>query len=221
MARLAFLSPPSTGLRASNVNYLGAARCRRKFELYYPGGFHDEVFLVAERSNKERAHLEWQQQLGPVAMRKLLARGEYRDIADIALRIESRYFVELATGPVSRAMIQAFFVDLPSLTRSRGEAESTVTKVAVLGAGMMGSGIAYECARRGALDGDRVDAFVEEGDGLGEQGAEDPAGVEAAAVADDDRHLPEASDEGHARRERLRRGPLTADHLDEAHPLNR
>lgn len=90
MARLAFLSPPSTGLRASNVNYLGAARCRRKFELYYPGGFHDEVFLVAERSNKERAHLEWQQQLGPVAMRKLLARGEYRDIADIALRIESR-----------------------------------------------------------------------------------------------------------------------------------
>ena len=84
----------------------------------------------------------------PRAILAAAVEGAQVDV-DTALRIESRYFVELATGPVSRAMIQAFFVDLPSLTRSRGEAESTVTKVAVLGAGMMGSGIAYECARRG------------------------------------------------------------------------
>lgn len=90
MARPASVSPAASGPRASNVNYLGAARCRRKFELYYPDGFDDEAYLIAERSMKERAHLEWQRELGPAAFRKLLARGEYRQIADAALRIESR-----------------------------------------------------------------------------------------------------------------------------------
>lgn len=90
MARPAYLSSPTTGARAGNVNYLGAARCRRKFELYYPDGFTDDTYLIAERSFKERAHLEWETQLGPAAFRKLLARGEFRQIADTAVRIESR-----------------------------------------------------------------------------------------------------------------------------------
>ncbi len=90
MARAASLSFPATGPRAGNVSYLGAARCRRKFEIYYPDGFLDETYLVAERSYKERSHLEWAAQLGPTTFRKLLARGEFREIADIALRIESR-----------------------------------------------------------------------------------------------------------------------------------
>ena len=90
MARLASLSSASTGARANNVNYLGAARCRRKFELFYPDGFLDETYQVAERSYKERAHLEWQAELGPADFRKLLARGEFRQIADAAVRIESR-----------------------------------------------------------------------------------------------------------------------------------
>jgi hypothetical protein len=90
MARAASLSRPLTGARAGNISYLGAARSRRKFELFYPDGFQDETYLVAERSNKERAHLEWKAELGPVDFRKLLARGEFRQIADIAVRIESR-----------------------------------------------------------------------------------------------------------------------------------
>jgi hypothetical protein len=90
MARLASLTYPLSGARASNVNYLGAARCRRKFELFYPDGFTDETYQVAERSFKERAHLEWDAELGPVEFRKLLARGEFRAIADAAIRIESR-----------------------------------------------------------------------------------------------------------------------------------
>jgi hypothetical protein len=89
MARLASLTSPHTGARAGNVNYLGAARCRRKFELFYPDGFLDETYLLAERSYKERAHLEWKTELGPADFRKLLARGEFRQIADIAIRIES------------------------------------------------------------------------------------------------------------------------------------
>lgn len=90
MARAAFLSHPLSGGRAGNVSYLGAARCRQKFELYYPGGFEDETYLVAERSYKERACLEWQNELAPAAFRKLLARGEFRQIADAAVRVESR-----------------------------------------------------------------------------------------------------------------------------------
>jgi hypothetical protein len=90
MARLASLSSPVTGARATNVNYLGAHRCRRHFELFYPDGFADDTFVVAERAYKERAHLEWQAELGASEFRKLLARGEFRRIADLAVRIESR-----------------------------------------------------------------------------------------------------------------------------------
>ncbi|HYF18817.1 MAG TPA: hypothetical protein VEA40_13195 [Ramlibacter sp.] len=90
MPRPAFLTNPLTGARASGVCYLGAARARRKFELYYPDGFQDETYLIAERAYKERAHLEWQAELGPAEFRKLLARGEFRQIADAALRVESR-----------------------------------------------------------------------------------------------------------------------------------
>lgn len=90
MARAAFLPLPPSGAGASNVIYLGAAQCRRKFERYYPDGFTDETYLVAERSQKERAHFEWNLELAAPDFRKLLARGEFRAIADAAVRIESR-----------------------------------------------------------------------------------------------------------------------------------
>jgi hypothetical protein len=90
MARPASLPFFHSGAGASNVIYLGASLCRRKFELFYPGGFEDETYLVAERAYKERAHLEWDAELAPAAFRKLLARGEFRAVADAAVRIESR-----------------------------------------------------------------------------------------------------------------------------------
>jgi hypothetical protein len=90
MARTASLTTPLSGARANSVFYLGAARSRRKFELFYPDGFQDETYQVAERSFKERAHLEWKNELGPADFRKLLARGEFDRIAEIAIRIESR-----------------------------------------------------------------------------------------------------------------------------------
>lgn len=90
MARAAFLPSSLAGAAASNVIYLGAAHCRRKFELFYPDGFEDETYLVAERASKERAHLEWEAELAPAAFRKLMARGEFRAICDAAVRVESR-----------------------------------------------------------------------------------------------------------------------------------
>jgi 3-hydroxyacyl-CoA dehydrogenase/enoyl-CoA hydratase/3-hydroxybutyryl-CoA epimerase len=67
--------------------------------------------------------------------------------------IEARYFTELACGPISKNMIQAFFFDLQAVnsgaSRPDGVERATVRKAAVLGAGMMGAGIAYACARAG------------------------------------------------------------------------
>lgn len=67
--------------------------------------------------------------------------------------IETRYFVELATGQTAKNMIQAFFFDLQTVnsgaSRPQGVEPRQVRKVAVLGAGMMGAGIAYACARAG------------------------------------------------------------------------
>ncbi len=67
--------------------------------------------------------------------------------------IEARYFVELAAGQTSKNMIQAFFFDLQAVNsganRPKGVEPRPVRRVAVLGAGMMGAGIAYSCARAG------------------------------------------------------------------------
>ncbi len=90
MARAASLTFSTRGPRAGNVSYLGAARCRRKFALYYPEGFADPGYLVSERATKERAHGEWQRLLGPQDLRRLLAHGAWRQAADTALRLEAR-----------------------------------------------------------------------------------------------------------------------------------
>ncbi len=72
---------------------------------------------------------------------------------EAALRIESRYFVELVCGQVSKNLIQAFWFQLNEIkagaSRPEGIETKQVKKVGILGAGMMGAGIAYSCAMRG------------------------------------------------------------------------
>ncbi len=72
---------------------------------------------------------------------------------DTATRIESRYFTELVTGPIAKNMIQAFFFDLQTISsggsRPDGIGKTPITKIGVLGAGMMGAGIAYVSAKAG------------------------------------------------------------------------
>jgi 3-hydroxyacyl-CoA dehydrogenase/enoyl-CoA hydratase/3-hydroxybutyryl-CoA epimerase len=89
------------------------------------------------------------------APRNILAaavEGSQVDI-DAAALIEARYFTELACGQTSTNMIQAFFFDMQAVNsgagRPAGVPARQVAKVAVLGAGMMGAGIAYSCARAG------------------------------------------------------------------------
>jgi 3-hydroxyacyl-CoA dehydrogenase / enoyl-CoA hydratase / 3-hydroxybutyryl-CoA epimerase len=72
---------------------------------------------------------------------------------ETASRIESRYLTSLIVGQNSKNMIQAFFFDLQAINsgalRPDGVEKFTPTRLAVLGAGMMGAGIAYSAARAG------------------------------------------------------------------------
>jgi 3-hydroxyacyl-CoA dehydrogenase / enoyl-CoA hydratase / 3-hydroxybutyryl-CoA epimerase len=72
---------------------------------------------------------------------------------DTAIEIEGRYFVDLVCGQVSKNMIQAFFFDMQKAggdrDRPEGIEQFQPAKMVVLGAGMMGAGIAYVCAKAG------------------------------------------------------------------------
>ena len=72
---------------------------------------------------------------------------------DTATRIESRYFVGLVTGQTAKNMIQAFFLDMQAInggaSRPEGIPTQEIKKIGVLGAGMMGAGIAYVSAKAG------------------------------------------------------------------------
>lgn len=72
---------------------------------------------------------------------------------DNALKIEGRYFVDLATGRVAKNMMKAFFFDMQAInkggSRPEGFPKYQAKKVGILGAGMMGAGIAYSAMRAG------------------------------------------------------------------------
>jgi 3-hydroxyacyl-CoA dehydrogenase/enoyl-CoA hydratase/3-hydroxybutyryl-CoA epimerase len=72
---------------------------------------------------------------------------------DTAHLIETRYFTELATGQVAKNLIGTFWFQLNEIkaggSRPQGFAPYLTKKVGVLGAGMMGAGIAYVSAVAG------------------------------------------------------------------------
>ena len=66
---------------------------------------------------------------------------------DAALRIETRYFIKTLMTPQAQAMIRSLFLSKQELdkgaVRPSGVPKSDPRKVSVLGAGMMGAGVAY------------------------------------------------------------------------------
>ena len=72
---------------------------------------------------------------------------------DTAHLIETRYFTELVTGQVAKNMMGTFWFQLNEInagsSRPQGYAPYVTRKVGVLGAGMMGAGIAYVSACAG------------------------------------------------------------------------
>ncbi len=87
----------------------------------------------------------------PEAILAAAVEGASVDFAT-ASRIESRYFAELATGQVSKNLINAFWYQKNAIDNGKNRPNSAKTKfqkVGVLGAGMMGAGIAYSAAVKG------------------------------------------------------------------------
>lgn len=88
----------------------------------------------------------------PEAIMAAAVEGAQVDV-DTALTIESRYFTYLATGQVSKNMIGTFWHGMNAIkagvSRPKDIAKWQASKVGVLGAGMMGAGIAYSTAIKG------------------------------------------------------------------------
>ena len=67
-----------------------AARCRTKFLRYFPDGFRDETYVDWEREYKWETHRRWQAALNPNEFARLLAAGEFAEIAARAIRVEQQ-----------------------------------------------------------------------------------------------------------------------------------
>ena len=88
----------------------------------------------------------------PIAILSAVYEGSIVPI-DTGLRIEGRYFTQLLLDPVSRNMTRTLFINKGAadklVRRPAGVPPSKVTRLGMLGAGMMGAGIAYVSARAG------------------------------------------------------------------------
>ncbi len=101
---------------------------------------------------------------------------------DAGLRIEARYMAELMMNPASRNMIRSLFINMQRAaklaSRPKDVPEAKLKKIAVLGAGMMGAGIAYVSAQAG-LDVVLIDST----DAAAQKGKAYSAGLLDAAIA--------------------------------------
>jgi 3-hydroxyacyl-CoA dehydrogenase/enoyl-CoA hydratase/3-hydroxybutyryl-CoA epimerase len=88
----------------------------------------------------------------PVALLSAVYEGALLPF-DRAIRIESKYFAKIVAGPQARNMIRTLFVSKNAAERGarrpQGEPKAPTTKLAMLGAGMMGAGIATVSAQAG------------------------------------------------------------------------
>ncbi len=71
---------------------------------------------------------------------------------DVALKIEARHFTSVLMNPSSAAMIRSLFINKEALEKGANRPKApdqSVKKLGVIGAGMMGAGIAYVSALAG------------------------------------------------------------------------
>ena len=113
---------------------------------YHPAGFMTFVGASAMVNGKTQG-------VFPAAKALLSAVYEGAMVPfDTALRIEARWFTHVLMDPSSSAMIRSLFINKQALEKGANRpdvADQTVKKVGVLGAGMMGAGIALVSALAG------------------------------------------------------------------------
>ncbi|MBL4837530.1 MAG: enoyl-CoA hydratase/isomerase family protein [Kordiimonadaceae bacterium] len=72
---------------------------------------------------------------------------------DTAIRIESKYFVKLLADPVAGNMIRTLFINKQAVEkgslRPEGHERKKIKRLGMLGAGLMGAGVAYVSAKSG------------------------------------------------------------------------
>nr|WP_170538925.1 3-hydroxyacyl-CoA dehydrogenase NAD-binding domain-containing protein [Ruegeria arenilitoris] len=114
---------------------------------YHPAGFMNFVGASAMVNGKTQGAF-------PAAKALLSAvyEGALVDF-DTALKIEARWFTSVLMNPSSGAMIRSLFLNKEALekgaVRPKGIPDQSVKKIGVLGAGMMGAGIALVSAQAG------------------------------------------------------------------------
>ena len=113
---------------------------------YHPAGFMTFVGASAMINGKTKG-------VYPAAKALLSAvyEGALVDF-DTALRIEARWFTHVLMNPSSSAMIRSLFVNKQALEKGANRPDvpdQKADKVGIIGAGMMGAGIAYVSANAG------------------------------------------------------------------------
>ena len=115
-------------------------------EPYHPAGFMTFVGASAMINGKTQG-------VYPAAKALLSAIYEGAMVPfDTALRIEARYFTQILMDPTSSAMIRSLFINKEALEKGANRPDvpdQKVARVGILGAGMMGAGIAYVSANAG------------------------------------------------------------------------
>ena len=127
---------------------------------YHPAGFMTFVGASAMIHSKT---------MGVYPAAKALLSAVYEGALvpfDVALKIEARWFTNVLLNPSSSAMIRSLFINKEALEKGANRpkvADQTVKKVGILGAGMMGAGIAYVSANAG-IEVVLIDAAQESAD---------------------------------------------------------
>jgi len=113
---------------------------------YHPAGFMTFVGASAMVNGKTQG-------VYPAAKALLSAVYEGALVPfDTAIKIEARWFTSVLMNPSSEAMIRSLFINKEALEKGANRPEApdqTVKKVGIMGAGMMGAGIAYVSANAG------------------------------------------------------------------------
>ncbi|MGQ0611262.1 MAG: 3-hydroxyacyl-CoA dehydrogenase NAD-binding domain-containing protein [Paracoccaceae bacterium] len=113
---------------------------------YHPAGFQTFVGASAMVMGKTMG-------VYPAARALLAAVYEGAMVPfDVALRIEARHFTSVLMHPSSAAMIRSLFINKEALEKGANRpalADQSVKRLGVIGAGMMGAGIAYVSANAG------------------------------------------------------------------------